>query len=70
MAGRQFSAKEGVPQYKFSYRIRIENLSDQDAIQLLGRHWRIQELDDATGTTEVGDSTVVAAPTSGAGKLP
>jgi uncharacterized protein affecting Mg2+/Co2+ transport len=34
--------------YRFSYRIRVENISpDPEAyVQLLGRHWNVQELED------------------------
>lgn len=58
--------------YRFNYRIRIENLSDQEAFQLLGRYWHIEELEPPKHSDEepvpVGDPIVVDAPNSGAGK--
>lgn len=64
----------GGPKNRFNYRIRIENLSDQDAVQLLGRRWLIEDL-GVEGVEEVPpqeDSLVVVdAPNSGAvGQLP
>ena len=66
--------------YRFSYRIRIENTSDEH-IQLLGRFWNIQEYDDTNDnderegnkTTGVAskDPIIVNAPFTGAvGHLP
>ena len=54
---------------RFNYRIRIENLSDQETVQVLGRYWHIQELESREGEDEeVGDPIIVDAPNSGAGK--
>ena len=56
---------------RFNYRIRIENLSDQETVQLLGRYWQIQELESTSEGEEdikVGDPIIVDAPNSGAGK--
>ena len=55
--------------YRFNYRIRVENLSDQDTFQLLGRHWLIHEMDPEDGRTPVGIPIVVNAPNSGAGTI-
>ena len=58
--------------YSFGYRIRIENLTTNQHVQLLGRHWHIQEI----GPDEEGEDfkseystppIVVDAPTTGAG---
>jgi uncharacterized protein affecting Mg2+/Co2+ transport len=58
-----------VPRYRFAYRIRMENNSSSDRVQLLGRTWIIQEtLADGHPT---GSPLRVHAPTTGAvGKLP
>ena len=67
--------------YRFSYRIRIENTSS-DCIQVLGRHWNIQEYDgDVSGAgndsssrkshVSSRDPIIVNAPFTGAvGHLP
>lgn len=57
---------------RFNYRMRIENLSDQESVQLLGRYWHIQELEaEGKGGKEVGEPIIVDAPNSGAvGQLP
>lgn len=53
--------------YRFAYRIRIENLSENN-VQLLGRYWRIQEY-DASAMEE--EPVIVDAPITGAvGQLP
>ena len=53
--------------YRFAYRIRIENLSENN-VQLLGRYWRIQE-HDASEMEE--EPVIVDAPITGAvGQLP
>ena len=51
--------------YRFAYRIRIENLSDQN-VQLLGRYWAIQE--DTGSSTQSEQPVIVDAPSTGAGK--
>lgn len=57
--------------YRFAYRIRIENVHASDTIQLLGRTWDIQELDDSNNNKPVGEAVKVHAPQTGAvGKLP
>ncbi|KAG7336917.1 ApaG domain containing protein [Nitzschia inconspicua] len=38
----QFLA-DSTPKYRFAYRIRVENVSDDRTIQLLGRYWHISE---------------------------
>lgn len=52
--------------YRFKYRIRVENVDSKEPVQLLGRTWRIQDL-DATGN-HVGDPVMVNAPTTGVGE--
>ena len=57
--------------HRFNYRMRIENLSDQETVQLLGRYWQIQDLSipsEGGEAVEVGDPIIVDAPNSGAGK--
>lgn len=57
------------PKFRFAYRIRVENQSPTDTIQLLGRTWNIQET-TAEGVP-LGDPIRVHAPRTGAvGKLP
>ncbi|GKY93550.1 hypothetical protein MPSEU_000322400 [Mayamaea pseudoterrestris] len=57
------------PKFLFGYRIRIENLSSSDSVQLLGRSWHIQET--SSSNQPLGDAVRVHAPTTGAvGKLP
>ena len=50
--------------YRFAYRIRVENLPDNDkTVQLLGRTWHIQGEDGSK--VPVGDPIVVQAPKTG-----
>lgn len=58
------------PRYRYAYRIRVENLPDNDkTVQLLGRTWHIQEEDESR--VPVGDPIVVQAPKTGVvGVLP
>jgi uncharacterized protein affecting Mg2+/Co2+ transport len=51
--------------YRFAYRIRIENRS-QEHVQLLGRFWNIQEL-PVEQDGERPEPMVVHAPVTGAG---
>lgn len=53
--------------HRFTYRIRVENLSDQ-CVQLLGRYWHIQEVPDAGEPDATNEPVVVDAPYTGAGK--
>jgi ApaG protein len=62
--------EESETNYQFAYRIRIENVSATETIQLLGRTWNIQEY-DSQHEQPVGDPIVVHAPQTGAvGRLP
>lgn len=56
--------------HRFAYRIRVENLPDNDkTVQLLGRSWLIRE--DAVAGMTPTDPVFVDAPTGGAvGHLP
>lgn len=55
--------------YRFAYRIRIENCSHDKTVQLLGRTWNIQEMND--NETPCGEPMLVQAPQTGAvGRLP
>ena len=58
------------PRYRYAYRIRVENLPENDkTVQLLGRTWHIQEEDESR--VPVGDPDVVQAPKTGVvGVLP
>jgi uncharacterized protein affecting Mg2+/Co2+ transport len=54
--------------FRFAYRIRIENVSPDETIQLLGRTWDIQDYHEGKPK---GDPIRVHAPQTGAvGKLP
>lgn len=59
----------GGAKHRFNYRIRIENLSDQESVQLLGRLWHIEDLGlpRKQGTDEE-NPIIVDAPKTGAGK--
>ena len=35
-----------MPKYRFAYRIRVENVSETETVQLLGRYWHISETPD------------------------
>jgi ApaG domain len=48
---------------RFTYQIRVENLSDQATVQLLGRYWHIEEVDGSEQSTP----TIVDRPDEGAG---
>ena len=56
--------------YRFAYRIRIENLSRHQSVQLLGRYWEIRE--DHIHFNDTTDSQIIVdAPETGAvGQLP
>ena len=41
------------PKYRFAYRIRVENVSDDKTIQLIGRYWHISE-ETVAGRSIVG----------------
>ncbi|KAL3925786.1 MAG: hypothetical protein SGILL_000167 [Bacillariaceae sp.] len=34
---------DSAPKYRFAYRIRVENISDDQTVQLMGRYWHISE---------------------------
>ena len=51
---------------RFSYRIRIENRSSRH-VQLIGRFWSIQELNDNENGNDPPEPMVVHAPYTGAG---
>jgi uncharacterized protein affecting Mg2+/Co2+ transport len=55
--------------FRFAYRVRVENLSDQH-VQLLGRYWHIQETKEDGEEPDMERSPVVVdAPVTGAGTL-
>jgi uncharacterized protein affecting Mg2+/Co2+ transport len=62
---------ENTIKYRFSYRMRVENLiQSSNTVQLLGRTWIIQDISPTTGKP-VGDAQHVHAPNNGAvGHLP
>lgn len=51
---------------RFAYRIRVENNSN-GPVQLLGRYWVIEELDDTGAVDKLKGPVVVDSPTTGAG---
>lgn len=54
---------------RFNYRMRIENLSDQDTIQLLGRFWHIEDLGIPKNRGPAGENPIIVdAPKNGAGR--
>lgn len=53
--------------HRFAYRIRIENLSDEDHVQLLGRYWCIEEEEEEGGSEQSVEPVIVDAPRTGAG---
>ena len=53
--------------YRFAYRIRVENVSDQ-AVQLLGRYWCIEELTQDGKEDDSKEKVIVDSPTTGAGR--
>eukprot|EP00535_Pseudo-nitzschia_heimii_P009771 CAMPEP_0197191738 /NCGR_PEP_ID=MMETSP1423-20130617/23946_1 /TAXON_ID=476441 /ORGANISM="Pseudo-nitzschia heimii, Strain UNC1101" /LENGTH=363 /DNA_ID=CAMNT_0042644471 /DNA_START=333 /DNA_END=1424 /DNA_ORIENTATION=- len=60
------------PKYRFAYRIRVENISSSETVQLLGRYWHISELhkEDAN-LKNLPEPIEVDAPYTGAvGQLP
>jgi hypothetical protein len=52
--------------YTFCYRVRVENVSNEH-VQLLGRYWNIQEMDQGEQEPYSRPPMVVNAPTTGAG---
>jgi uncharacterized protein affecting Mg2+/Co2+ transport len=66
---------DSTPKYRFAYRIRVENVSDDQTIQLMGRYWHISEEPPAM-TSSISDidpppPIVVDSPSTGAvGQLP
>jgi uncharacterized protein affecting Mg2+/Co2+ transport len=63
------------PKYRFAYRIRVENVSDDQTIQLLGRYWHIAEepivFPGMEGGPEAHPPIIVDSPKTGAvGQLP
>jgi uncharacterized protein affecting Mg2+/Co2+ transport len=55
--------------FRFAYRVRVENLSDQH-VQLLGRYWHIQETNEDGHEPDMERAPVVVdAPVTGAGTL-
>jgi uncharacterized protein affecting Mg2+/Co2+ transport len=53
--------------FRFAYRIRVENVSDQ-TVQLLGRYWCIKELTDDDKEDDSKETVVVDSPATGAGR--
>ena len=53
--------------FRFAYRIRVENVSDQN-VQLLGRYWRIRELTADGEEDDSKEDVVVNSPATGAGE--
>jgi uncharacterized protein affecting Mg2+/Co2+ transport len=61
------------PKYRFAYRIRVENISSSETVQLLGRYWQIAEEydDDCDADGSSPEPIEVDAPYTGAvGQLP
>ena len=60
------------PKYRFAYRIRIENISSSETVQLLGRYWHIAEVfEDDVNQKTLPEPIEVDAPYTGAvGQLP
>lgn len=52
--------------FRFTYRIRVENVSDK-SVQLLGRYWCIEELTEDGKEDDSKEKAVVDSPTTGAG---
>lgn len=52
--------------YRFAYRIRVENVSE-DSVQLLGRYWCIKELTADGKDDDSKEEVVVDSPATGAG---
>ena len=52
--------------FRFAYRIRVENVSDE-SVQLLGRYWCIQELTVDGSVDDSKEGVVVDSPATGAG---
>jgi uncharacterized protein affecting Mg2+/Co2+ transport len=52
--------------YRFAYRIRVENVSDQH-VQLLGRYWLMQETSGDAEPDATRPPVIVDAPVTGAG---
>jgi uncharacterized protein affecting Mg2+/Co2+ transport len=69
-AGRESSStSQADTKFRFAYRVRIENVSPDQTMQLLGRTWVIQ--DYSRDGEPVGEPVRVHAPQTGAvGKLP
>jgi uncharacterized protein affecting Mg2+/Co2+ transport len=69
-AGREAaSISQAATKFRFAYRVRIENVSPDQTIQMLGRTWVIQ--DYSWDGEAVGEPVRVHAPQTGAvGKLP
>lgn len=72
---------DSTPKYRFAYRIRVENISDDQTIQLLGRYWYISEepvmklgmeaFDDDDDDDGTPPPIIVDSPKTGAvGQLP
>lgn len=54
--------------FRFAYRIRVENVSTTQHVQLLGRFWRIKELTPDGKEDDSIDDVVVDSPATGAGR--
>jgi hypothetical protein len=62
---------DAAPKYRFAYRIRVENVSDDQTIQLMGRYWHIAEEPEGGTTNESPAPIEVDSPVTGAvGQLP
>jgi ApaG protein len=54
------------PKYRFAYRIRVENISDDQTVVLLGRYWHIsEEQDDSIHDVETNPPIVIDSPKTG-----
>ena len=53
--------------YRFAYRIRVENVSNDEHVQLLGRYWHIQDTDESGAPDTSREPVEVNAPVTGAG---
>ncbi|VEU38320.1 unnamed protein product [Pseudo-nitzschia multistriata] len=58
------------PKYRFAYRIRVENISPETTVQLLGRYWHITEEGDGSDEESLEPIEVDAPYTGAVGQLP
>jgi ApaG protein len=62
---------DATPKYRFAYRIRVENVSDDQTVQLMGRYWHIAEESNDDDFSSLPPPIEVDSPVTGAvGQLP